>query len=197
MNASYSYGSDYKKIAYGVSGSTLLHGDGITLGQPVYDTAVLVAAPGAPDISLKNERGVRTDRKGYAIKPYASSYRENRVSLDLSQLDDKTEIDNTVFRVTPTKGAIVKAGFNVHKGEKLLVTAIYKGRPVPFGSVAAYENITGIVGDEGQVFMTGMPGSGKITFRWGDKDNQHCSLRYKSSAADNTKSITRVTGECR
>lgn len=197
VNASYSYGSDYKKIAYGFSGSTLLHGDGITLGQPVYGTAVLVAAPGAADISLKNERGVRTDRKGYAIKPFASSYRENRVSLDLSQLDDKTEIDNTVFRVTPTKGAIVKAGFNVHKGEKLLVTAIYKGRPVPFGSVAAYGNITGIVGDEGQVFMTGMPGSGKITFRWGDKDNQHCTLRYKISAADNTQPITRVTGDCR
>lgn len=195
-NAGYSYGSNYKKISYGLNGSMLLHSEGLTPGQSINDSAVLIAAPGASGINLKNERGVKTDSRGYAIKPYVSPYRENKVSLDINTLDDKTEIDSTVTRVVPTKGAIVRANFKVHHGHKILISLTHNGKPVPYGSVASHGSYTGIVGDAGQVYMTGMPDKGNITIKWGESQYQQCNVRYDIQDNKDSEYLTQLAGEC-
>ncbi|SQK75938.1 Outer membrane usher protein fimD precursor [Tatumella ptyseos] len=79
-------------------------------------------APGAKGLSVESGTGVQTDWRGYAIKPYVSAYRENRIALDTKTLDDDTDIEGAVSRVVPTKGAVVKARFVTRHGVRVLMT---------------------------------------------------------------------------
>jgi outer membrane usher protein len=56
--------------------------------------------------SGKPDRG-STDWRGYAVLPYATEYRENRVALDTNSLADNVDLDDAVVSVVPTHGAIV------------------------------------------------------------------------------------------
>lgn len=180
LNAGYSRSSGYNQLYYGMNGGVLLHANGITLGQPFSDSAVLVRAPGAEGISVENGTGVRTDGRGYALIPYASDYHDNRVALDVNSLPDNVDLDDTVASVVPTRGAIVRADFKVRVGIKALVNLIYKGKPVPFGAIASSDDgrSTGIVGDNGQVYLTGLPPEGKIKVKWGDTSDTQCQSNF-------------------
>ncbi|WP_413504030.1 fimbria/pilus outer membrane usher protein [Serratia grimesii] len=197
-NVSYSYSSDYQRLSYGVSGGAMLHRNGLTLGQPLGDTSVLVAAPGASDVPVSNETGVKTDWRGYAIKPYASAYRENSVSLDSSNVDDYTEIDSAVSRVVPTKGAVVRAKFKVTSGYRVLMS-LHKadGKDVPFGSIVHTGNNSSIVGDNGQVYLSGMSEKGQLRASWGNLPGQNCTVNYQLNVTAKTEPVIRTTGICR
>lgn len=196
-NAGYSYSRTYKQVSYGVSGGALLHADGLTLGQQMGETGVLIAAPGVSGVAVENETGVRTDWRGYAIKPYASIYRENRVALDTASLDDQTDIDEAVSRVVPTRGAVVRAAFKGHSGGRVLMTLTYNGKPVPFGAMVTTGERTGIVGDDGLVYLSGMPDTGKVSVVWGDGEGSHCSAPWKLPADASSQSVIRVSSVCR
>lgn len=151
----------------------------MTLGQPLGETNILVAAPGMSDISVENETGIKTDWRGYAIKPYASVYRENRVALDTSTLDIGSEIEDPVSRMVPTRGAIVRATFRGHKGHSALINITYHHQPVPFGSEVTSGQSSGIVGDNGQVYLSGIEKEGDIRVIWGHEAHEQCSLHYR------------------
>ncbi len=55
-----------------MSGGIIAHADGITFGQPLGDTMVLVKAPGADNVKIENQTGIHTDWRGYAILPFAT-----------------------------------------------------------------------------------------------------------------------------
>ncbi len=59
-----------------MSGGIIAHADGITFGQPLGDTIVLVKAHGADNVKIENQTGIHTDWRGYAILPFATEYRE-------------------------------------------------------------------------------------------------------------------------
>lgn len=42
-------------------------------------------------MKVENQTGVRTDWRGYAVLPYATEYRENRVALDTNTLADNVD----------------------------------------------------------------------------------------------------------
>jgi len=196
-NAGYSYSNAYKQVSYGVSGGALLHANGLTLGQQMGETGVLIAAPGVAGVAVENETGVHTDWRGYAIKPYASVYRENRVALDTGSLDDHTDIDDAVSRVVPTRGAIVRATFKGHTGSRVLVTLTYKGKPLPFGAMVTAGDRAGIVGDDGQVYLSGMPDEGALRVVWGDSVERQCTAPWRLPADAVNQSVVRVNADCR
>lgn len=66
-NVGYSRSGDSSQIYYGMSGGIIAHADGITFGQPLGDTMVLVKAPGADNVKIENQTGIHTDWRGYAI----------------------------------------------------------------------------------------------------------------------------------
>ena len=103
-NIGYSHSDDIKQLYYGVSGGVLAHANGVTLGQPLNDTVVLVKAPGAKDAKVENQTGVRTDWRGYAVLPYATEYRENRVALDTNTLADNVDLDMRSLTLFPPVG---------------------------------------------------------------------------------------------
>ncbi len=67
-NVGYSRNGDSSQIYYGMSGGIIAHADGITFGQPLGDTMVLVKAPGADNVKIENQTGIHTD--GVAMQYY-------------------------------------------------------------------------------------------------------------------------------
>lgn len=192
----YSYSDDYQRVNYGMSGALIAHRNGITQGQQVNESAVLVAAPGTNGANVKGATGVTTDWRGYAIKPYATAYRENSVSLDTSTLDDKTEIDSGVARVVPTKGAIVRASFDVRRGHRAIMNLTRNGKPLPFGAMVTSDKVSGIVGDGGQVYLSGLQDEGYLTAKWGEHQHQQCMINYRISGKDQDAAIAKINAAC-
>ncbi len=89
---------------------------------------------------------------------------------------DNVDLDNAVANVVPTRGAIVRAEFKARVGIKLLMTLTHNNKPLPFGAMVTSESSqsSGIVADNGQVYLSGMPLAGKVQVKWGEEENAHC-----------------------
>lgn len=154
-NVGYNYNDNgnSQQVTYGVSGGIVAHRHGVTLSQPLGETNVLIEAPGADNVTVQSATGVKTDWRGYAVVPFATNYRKNRIGLDTTTLGDKVDLDNAVVDVVPTRGALVRASFKAHVGIRALLTLLHNNTPVPFGAMVTRddEGAGTIVGDDGQV----------------------------------------------
>ena len=196
ITGGYNYDDDMQQVNYGLKGGIVVHPHGITLSQPLGDSLAIVKAPGADDAKVQNNTGVYTDWRGYAVVPYVNAYRKNRIALDTSTLSDGVDIDTAVQTVTPTQGAVVMADFNTRVGRRVLMTLLYRGLPVPFGAQAKMkEGGSGIVGDDGQVYLTGVPDEGDITVNWNGK--QQCVVHYRLPESAANAPVTETEQECR
>lgn len=197
-NLSYSYGEGYRQFSYGASGGVVVHQNGITLSQPLGETNVLIAAPGADGVDIENDSGVKTDWRGYAVIPYATDYRQNRIALNTASLDDHTDIDEAVTNVVPTKGALVRANFKARVGVRALLKLTHNGKPLPFGAMVSMtdNDNAGIVGDEGKVYLSGLPLSGKLEVQWGEGADKQCQAVYTLPKESLSKTLTRSISEC-
>lgn len=183
VNGGYNYTRNQRSINYGVDGALIGHENGITLSQSLGETSVLVETPQAAGISLANQTGVSTDYRGYTVIPYVMPYRLNTVRLQTESLPDDIELLTTTQNVVPTRGAVVRARFSVDKGQRVLMTLTRPNGPVPFGATVINEqkhsnNLT-IVGDRGEVFLTGLSGAGKLHVQWGKEAQQQCTVNYQ------------------
>ncbi|HAV9615273.1 TPA: fimbrial biogenesis usher protein [Escherichia coli] len=198
-NVGYSHSDGMKQLYYGMSGGVLAHANGVTLSQPLNDTVVLVSAPGAEGTRVENQTGVRTDWRGYAVLPYATEYRENRVALDTNSLADNVDLDDAVVNVVPTHGAIVRAQFNPRVGMKLLMTLTHNGKMVPFGAMvtSADSQNSSIVADNGLVYLSGMPLAGKVQVVWGEGDDARCVADYRIPNESQEQTLIQLSAVCR
>ncbi|WP_234262402.1 fimbrial biogenesis usher protein [Klebsiella aerogenes] len=197
-NVSYNYGDGYRQLSYGASGGVVLHQNGLTLGQPLGETNVLIAAPGADGVDVENNSGVKTDWRGYAVVPYATDYRLNRIALNTNSLDNHTDIDEAVTNVVPTKGALVRASFKARVGVRAMLRLTHDGKPLPFGSMVSLDDNdnAGIVGDDGQVYLSGLPLSGKLKVQWGEGAERQCQSAYTLPEDSLNKAIVRSGLDC-
>src|SRR5476651_1844835 len=132
VRGGYNYARDMQQVNYGLEGGIVLHPYGVTLSQSLGDSMALIRAPGANHVGIINQTGVSTDWRGYAVVPYVSSYRQNRIALDTETLPEQVDIDDTVLNVVPTKGALVLADFKTRRGSRVLMNLSYQGKVVPF-----------------------------------------------------------------
>ncbi|WP_058912082.1 fimbria/pilus outer membrane usher protein [Entomohabitans teleogrylli] len=191
----WNYGPDNQQITYGLKGGVVAHSDGITFSQPLGQSVTLVKAPHAANAKVLNNTGVYTDWRGYTVVPYASPYKNNSIALDTSMIEN-VDLENAVKQVTPGQGAVVVADFAPRLGYRVLMSLMYQGRPLPFGAVAKLDNGgEGIVGDDGQVYLTGVPEQGVVSVEWRDK---HCAASYDLTAQQAQKRpVLEINGECR
>ncbi|MBS9442339.1 fimbria/pilus outer membrane usher protein [Photorhabdus heterorhabditis] len=183
VNLGYNDNTNSHHFTYGASGALLIHPYGMTLSRSLGDEAVLVRAPGAKGVTV-GDGNVQTDWRGYAVLPGGSVYHKNTINLDPSTLPEGVDIDQTSKNVYPTRGAVTLANYQVRSGSQLLLTLIHHGKPVPFGATATLEeNATqagsGIVGDNGRVYLSGMPPAGHVKVKWGNGATQQCTTRYQ------------------
>jgi outer membrane usher protein len=178
---SHSQGSGYRQTSVGMAGGLLAHSGGVTLSQPLGDTIALVQVPKASGVGIEARPGLATDWAGNAVVANVSPYRENRLAVRTQDLGDNVEVKNAVTEVVPTRGAVVVAKFDTAVGYRLMLTLKgRKGEPLPFGSMVENEagQEMGIVGPDGQAFVTGAPPSGRFTVRWGRRDEDRCTFGY-------------------
>ncbi|WP_430673358.1 outer membrane usher protein FimD [Klebsiella aerogenes] len=194
----YSYDRYGKQWNYQLSGGVVAHENGLTLSQPLGSTNVLIKAPGARGVSVDNEAGIKTDWRGYAVVPYATVYRRNRIALNTNTLDEHTDLDDNVISVVPTEGAIVRAEFKTHIGIRSLITLKKPTGIVPFGAIVTEKQsgITGIVGDNGQVYLSGLPEKGTLESKWGQSKSEECKYHYHFSKEEIEQGIVRKVFNC-
>lgn len=198
VGAGFSYEKGSNQFTYSASGGVLAHRDGITFGQPLGSTSILVKASGAKGVRIENNTGVKTDWRGYAIVPYANEYRNNRVALNADSFSNNLEIDNNVENVIPIRGAIARATFNTSIGVRALVTLSNAGKPVPYASSVTESNSStrSIVADDGRVYLTGLPLKGTLEVNWGASSVEKCNATYDISNMDLTKPVVQFDLEC-
>lgn len=179
-SAGYSYSRNDHAYNWDLAGGIVAHADGITFSQPLGDTNVLIKAPGAKGVNVENSTGLSTDWRGYAVMPYATVYRRNRIALDVKSLDMHTDLEENVRNVVPTEGALVRAEYKTHVGLRALFTLTHNHRPVPFGTIVTEKasGATGIVGETGDVYLTGVPMNGELEMVWGNRAADKCNVMY-------------------
>ncbi len=178
-----------------IGGGMLLSKHGLTFGHEISDSAAVIVAPGASNLDVSGKIGVRTNSRGYALVTGLQPYRENTISLNPLNMPDDVEILQTDIKVVPTSGAIVESSYKTSQGRKSIVKIMRStNKNVPFGSVVSLRNkndTAGIVGENGEVFLSGMPESGVIDVKWGIKDNESCIVKF-----DNISDIANKTLTC-
>lgn len=180
-DASVGYGHDRSsdRISYGLTGGIVASQYGVTLSQTLGDTIGLVRAKGSDDAQVEGMTNVHTDSRGYAVVPTLSPYHKNTVSLDTETLGDNVDIDQNSAVVIPTRGAVVLADYKTHVGARVLVNLTHDGAPLPFGAEASVtgsdddKSNTGIVGDQGLVYLSGVPAQGQLQAHWQDNGQDY------------------------
>lgn len=179
-NIGYGYSDRYKSLNMSASGGVVAYSGGVTFGQAFSNSLAIVEAVGAKDTSVMSGN-IETDHRGYAVVPYLSSYQRNTISLNPATLPNDVDITQSSIDVFPTKGAVVIAKFATRTGAQALITLSKEGTKLPFGTLVSVEGTTdntGIVGDGGQVYLSGLSEQGRIVAKWGKSANQQCSAGY-------------------
>lgn len=146
-------------------------------------TRILVDTMGAEGVPIKGYGpSTPTNRWGKAIISDVNSYYRNKTSIDLDKMNDNAEATKSVVQSTLTEGAIGYRQFDVVSGHKgMVMIRLADGSYPPFG--AKIKNIrqqhTGMVGDEGVVYLSGIQPGEVMIVSWGE-DN-HCELSFPSS----------------
>ena len=198
----YSSDKNRQRMNYGLNGGMLIHANGVTLGQPLGETIALIKAPGASGVGIMGQTGARTDFRGYTVASNVSPYRKNSLSLDTETLPDDVELQLTTQTVIPTRGAVVRADYIASVGTRVLMTLTRtSGQPVPFGAtvtLAADNNSSGfIVGDQGQVYLTGLQNSGELLARWGAESNEQCRVTYTLNKPADDSGVVLSNEQCK
>ncbi|HIH9945343.1 TPA: fimbria/pilus outer membrane usher protein [Klebsiella pneumoniae] len=201
---SYNYDHNWQRLNYGINGGIVAHRDGITAGQSFSDTSALVKAPGVNGTRVVGNTGVKTDYRGYAIVPNITMYRRNDVVLDTETMPNDVDLDTTVATVVPTRGAIVRAEYSGKKGIRALLQLVdTHNKFIPFGAMVnlASENSTnnnsGIVSDNGQVYLAGLPTTGVLLVKWGNSISKQCTVNYQFPGSEKVNGIKQGQFICR
>jgi len=124
------------------------------------------------------------------------------VQLNTESLPDDVDLTLNNQNVVPTRGAVVRANFNASVGQRALMTLIRSGgAPVPFGAIVtdmAHKNDDGfIVGDAGQVYLTGLADSGHLLVKWGSDKQEQCQVSYQLSRTTVANAgVQTLNGQC-
>lgn len=197
--AGYGYDKGSDRLNYGLQGGIIAHADGVTFSQPLGETSVLVKAPGAVGVSIQNQSGAKTDWRGYTAVSNLTPYRKNDVALRTDTLPDDVELELTNKTVIPTRGAVVRADYVAKVGMRVLMTLHHSGgEPVPFGAIATAANSESsfIVGDKGQVYLTGLSPNGTLLVKWGNEESEQCRVNYRINEKDKFTAIPVVAFNC-
>lgn len=199
VTVGYSYDKNSDRLNYGLQGGILAHKEGITLSQPLGETNVLIGAPGAHGVNIRNQPGVRTDYRGYTVVSNLSVYRKNDITLAPESLPDDVELDINTRTVTPTRGAIVLADYKAKVGRRVLFNLVHNGQFVPFGAMASLKGADSsnvIVGDKGQAYLTGLDSQGTVLVTWGAESDRQCHAPYVLSPQPSAGGITEINVTC-
>lgn len=200
FDASRSQGRGYGQTSMSVTGGVVAHADGVTLSQSLGETVAVVNVPGGKGIPIEGYAGIETDAAGNAVIPYISPYNKNRIALRTEELGNDIEIANAVQDVIPRRGAVVLARFEARVGHRVLFELTdANGRSLPLGARVEDDDgrELGIVGPDGQAYVTGLENEGSLTVKWSKKPNQQCQVPYAIDGnVTESSAFKEITAKC-
>ena len=186
-NTSYQH-NQYSAYGLSASGGLTISPDGAGFHRmnTMGGTRMLVDTDGVPNVPIKGYGApVESNSFGKAIVGDVNSYYRSKVYIDLNELPNDMEASQTVAKVTLTEGAVGYRKFPVISGSKMMVAlSIPGGSYPPFGAQVTNDNNknTGIVGDEGSTYISGINTGSVMTVRWGK--NSACKITFPAHIED-------------
>ena len=199
MGASYSQGNGFWQGGATARGSAVAHSGGVTFGPYLSDTFGVVEAKGAEGAKVRNGQGAQVDRWGYAIVPSLTPYRYNDVALDTKGISTRAELTGNQLRVAPYPGSSVLLRFATLTGHAVLIrSALPDGKALPLGAdvLNSAGATIGMVGQGGQVYARVPSDRGAVTVKWGDGQENQCTIPYDVSGADPKAALLNLTADC-
>ncbi|GAA4502220.1 fimbrial biogenesis outer membrane usher protein [Pseudaeromonas paramecii] len=181
-----------RQLGLGSRGALLLHDGGLLTSRELGESVAIIEAPGAAGARLRNWPEIRLDRRGRAVAPYLTPFRENVLELDPAQMDSQVELLTTQHQVQPDAGAVIRLQFASRRGYPLLLPAsLPSGTPLPFGAEVQDESgeTVGAVTQGGQLYARVHARQGRLRVRWGDDATRRCQLDYQLPAKPNAAAL--------
>ena len=173
-NASWQAGC-YSAVNLSIQGGITATSKGMALHRNSQQggTRMFIDTNGVAGIPVKGfGRDTRSNHFGNAVISDISSYYRNRINVDLDALPDDAEVAHSTVQATLTEGAIGYRKLDVVSGARAMaILRLADGRSPPFG--ASVQNNqgqnTGIVGDDGSVYLSGIHPNDRIHVHWASK----------------------------
>lgn len=176
VNANATYQQDrYRSAGVSFQGGITATKEGAVMhrSNQLGGTRVFVDTEGVANIPLRGYGAtVRTNRFGQAVLTDVNSYYRNQVSVDLNTLPDDAQVSQSVKQGTLTEGAIGYRQFDVVSGRSAMaVLRLPNNSTPPFGAVVlnAKGQQVGMVGDDGNTYLTGLSINDVLQVRWDEK----------------------------
>lgn len=181
INATATYrGQQYSSAGISLSGGGTITNQGGALHRNFLmgGTRILVDTDGVSGIPVGGfGSAVHSNEFGKAVVVDVNSYYRNSVRVDIDKLAENANTTGSVLQTTLTEGAIGYRHFDIIAGEKSMVKLrLVDGSAPPFGSTVynSKKQETGMVNDDGNVFLSGIKSREKMFLYW---DNiEQCSF---------------------
>ena len=178
-----SHSHGHNTLSGDIQGGLIIHDNGITLSRPQGETRGLVDTGGTGGVSLTSRTAARTDHAGYSVIPQLNHYHQNIVRIDPETLPDNADTDDPVVQVIPSKGAVVPVRFAVNSGFRAIFALRTPQGAVPFAArvkirKADGSSVSGITGEDGEVYLSGLPAQGRLQAVWGKGVHEQCEADF-------------------
>lgn len=181
VNASYMH-NQYSAFGVSASGGMTLtaEGGGLHRINTPGGTRMLVDTDGVANVPIKGIGApITSNMFGKAVVGDVNSYYRSKAQIDLNTLPDNVDAQQSVVQATLTEGAVGYRHFAVVSGQKAMtVLRLPDGSHPPFG--AQVQNSkgqnTGIVGDMGSAYISGINSADAMTVIWGE--DKACEVHF-------------------
>lgn len=191
-NAGYQHGQ-YRAAGFSVNGGLTVTPEGGALhreGMPG-GTRLLVDTDGVSGVPVRGVGApVVSNVFGKAVIGDMNSYYRSKANIDLNTLPDDVDALQSVVQATLTEGAVGYRQFEVISGLKAMTTLRFTdGSYPPFGAqvLNSKGRQTGIVGDAGSAYISGISPGEIMNVKWGD--DKTCQLIFPTVLGDLTQEL--------
>lgn len=151
-------------------------------------TRLMVDTEGVSGVPVRGY-GSATDTNifGKAVIGDVNSYYRNNASIDIEHIADNVEAIHSTTSATLTEGAIGYRQFDVIAGSKMMAAVrMADGTTPPFGATVLNDRKqeTGIINDDGVVYLSGIQPGEKMSVNWDGKVQCMLFLPNTLPAAD-------------
>nr|ELR5230186.1 fimbrial biogenesis outer membrane usher protein [Providencia rettgeri] len=175
-----------------MSGSVTATQHGISAHRLTYrdQSRLVVDVPNAKGIVIENGNAT-TNNRGLATISNVPTYYNMEYKVDVNNLPNTVNIDESVLESTLTDGAIGYIKMDADIGKSLITRIkLTNGQYPPLGSVVknnVTDKVSGIIAESGIVYLTGLNMGDQLSVNWGDA--QACTFLADSLLAKSSDSI--------
>lgn len=168
--------SHYSAVGLSLQGGVTATAKGVALHRvtTLGGTRMMIDTDGVSGVPLVGNGGVsHSNFAGKGVIGDLNNYYRSTVRIDLDRLADNVDATRSVVQSSLTEGAIGYRKMGVIAGEKAMaIVRLSDGKSPPFGAIIenSHGYQTGIVNEDGSVWLTGINAGEKMNVKWDGKE---------------------------